>query len=148
MKKIFCLAIVLTVFTNVNTFSATRKLSSSKKSSSSQSQAEPVKVVLKFLSEYVRNSNDKDGYLERTPLITDKFRAKYYREQSAYLNENGFLDVDLMVKSQDPPEEYKLVSYDRNKNIITVKERDMDYPKLKFKVKNINGSWIIDDYLD
>ena len=31
MKKIFCLAIVLAVFVNVNTFSATRKSSSSKK---------------------------------------------------------------------------------------------------------------------
>lgn len=58
MKKIFCLAAILTLFANVNTFSATRKLSSSKKSSSSQSQAEPVKVVLRFLREYVSSGSD------------------------------------------------------------------------------------------
>ena len=148
MKKIVCLAIVLAVFANVNTFSATRKSSSSKKNSSGQSQVEPVKVVLQFLREYVRNSYDYDSYLESTPLVTDKFRAKYYKEQNDYLNLYGFLDVNLLLKSQDAPEEYKLVSYDANKNIVVVKEKYNDYPKLKFQVKNINGKWVVDNYFD
>ena len=32
MKKLFCLAFILTVFVNVNTFSVTKKSSASKKS--------------------------------------------------------------------------------------------------------------------
>ena len=52
MKKIFCLAIVLAVFVNVNTFSATRKSNSNKKNSSSQINSEAAQVALKFLKEY------------------------------------------------------------------------------------------------
>ena len=49
MKKVFCLAIILAVFANINTFSIVKKSNLSKTSSSKQAQAEPVKVAFNFL---------------------------------------------------------------------------------------------------
>ena len=68
MKKIFCLAIVLAVFMNVNTFSATRKSNSSKKNSSSQINSEAAQVALKFITEY-SSMTDNTEYMRNTKLI-------------------------------------------------------------------------------
>ena len=148
MKKIFCLAIVLAVFVNVNTFSATRKSSSSKKSSSSQSQSEPVRIVLKFLREYVKGG---DNYIENSNLVTDRFRAKYYKEVAEYIEKYGILEYVPIVGGQDPAENYALISYNPSTGMVVVKPvYPGDYvsdSKIKLKVKNINGKWIIDDYI-
>ena len=55
MKKVFCLAIVLAVFMNINTFSASKK-SSSKRSNTSSTQinSEAPQVALKFVKEYTQ----------------------------------------------------------------------------------------------
>ena len=60
MKKIFCLAVVLVVFTNVNTFSATRKSNSVKNSSSVQNQSEAVRVALNVVNSLMKR-NGFDG---------------------------------------------------------------------------------------
>ena len=87
MKKLFCLALILSIFVNVNTFSVTRKSSSGKKSSSGQVQAEAVRVVLRFLKEY---ANLGPGYIDDTNLISDKFRTKYYKEKDFHNNGSPF----------------------------------------------------------
>ena len=147
MKKIFYLAAILTLFANVNTFSATRKLSSSKKSSFSQSQAEPVKVVLRFLREYVSSGSD---YIDNTDLISEKFRTKYYKERARAIEENGILDYVQIVGNQDPAEDYDVVSYNPNTGVIVLKSvysgYDGESDSIKLKVKQVNGKWIIDDY--
>lgn len=148
MKKIFYLAIILAVFVNVNTFSATRKSSSSKKSSSSQSQSEPVRIVLKFLREYVKGG---DNYIESSNLVTDRFRAKYYKEVAKATEESGFLDYVPIVGGQDPAENYKLISYNSNTGMVIVRSvypgDYVDNSKIQLKVKNVNGRWVIDDYI-
>ena len=148
MKKLFCLALILSIFVNVNTFSVTRKSSSGKKSSLGQGQAEPVRVVLRFLKEY---ANLGPGYIDDTNLISDKFRTKYYKEKEKYIEENGIMDYVPIVGGQNPSENYKLISYNPNTGIVVVKavysEGYIDTSKIQLKVKNINGKWIIDDYV-
>ena len=148
MKKLFCLALILSIFVNVNTFSVTRKSSSGKKSSSGQVQAEAVRVVLRFLKEY---ANLGPGYIDDTNLISDKFRTKYYKEKEKYIEENGIMDYVPIVGGQNPSENYKLISYNQNTGIVVVKavysESYIDTSKIQLKVKNINGKWIIDDYV-
>ena len=159
MKKIFCLAIVLTVFTNVNTFSATRKLSSSKKSSSSQINSEAAQVALKFLKEYtevlennttgipndVSNPEDYDVryiYLKATNLITKRYRNELLETIVANYAEEDGGGADPVLGLQDFDTEWKIVSYNsKNGNVL------LQGPtfKVKVKVKNVNGKWLVDN---
>ena len=148
MKKVFCLAIILAVFANVNTFSAVKKSNLNKTSSSKQVQAEFVKVAFRFLKEYVNSGPD---YIDNSNLISDKFRTKYYKKKEKYIEENGIMDYVPIVGGQNPSENYKLISYNPNTGIVVVKavysEGYIDTSKIQLKVKNINGKWIIDDYV-
>ena len=148
MKKIFCLAIILAVFANVNTFSAVKKSNVSKTSSSKQVQAEPVKVAFRFLKEYANSGPD---YIDNSNLISDKFRAKYHKEVEDYIAENDIIDYVPIVGGQDPSENYELISYDQNTGMVVAKPVypgfDGEAEEVKLIVKNINGKWIIDDYI-
>ena len=148
MKKLFCLAFIITVFVNVNTFSVTKKSSASKKSPSGQTQTEPVRVVLRFLKEY---ANLEPGYIDNTNLISDKFRTKYYKEKAKYIEENGIIDYVPIVGGQNPSENYKLISYNPNTGMVVVKPvyagYDSEIEEIKLQVKQVNGKWIIDDYV-
>ena len=68
MKKIFCLAIVLAVFMNVNTFSATKKSSSKSKTRITQNKvlSEPEEIALNFINEYADYENSE---MYRNPEI-------------------------------------------------------------------------------
>ena len=159
MKKIFCLAIVLAIFVNVNTFSATRKSNSSKKNSSSQINSEAAQVALKFLKEYtevlennttgipndVSNPEDYDVryiYLKATNLLTERFRSKLLeRIIESYSEEDGG-GADPVLVLQDFDTEWKIVSYNsKNGNVL------LQGPtfKVKVKVKNVNGKWLVDN---
>ena len=83
MKKIFCLAIVLAVFVNVNTFSATKKSSSKSKTRITQNKvlSEPEEIALNFINEYVDYENSemyrKPEIIYNSPLFTDRFKEMY-----------------------------------------------------------------------
>ena len=162
MKKIFCLAIVLAVFVNVNTFSATRKSSSSKKSSSSQINSEAAQVALKFIEEYTEilendlenntgdipdasNPEDYDVryiYLKATNLITKRYRNELLETIVANYAEEDGGGVDPVLGLQDFDTEWKIVSYNsKNGNVL------LQGPtfKVKVKVKNVNGKWLVDN---
>ena len=159
MKKIFCLAIVLAVFVNVNTFSATRKSSSSKKNSSSQINSEAAQVALKFLKEYtevlennttgipndVSNPEDYDVryiYLKATNLITKRYRNELLETIVANYAEEDGGGADPVLGLQDFDTEWKIVSYNsKNGNVL------LQGPtfKVKVKVKNVNGKWLVDN---
>ena len=159
MKKIVCLAIVLTVFANVNTFSATRKSSSSKKNSSSQINSEAAQVALKFLKEYtevlennttgipndVSNPEDYDVryiYLKATNLITKRYRNELLETIVANYAEEDGGGADPVLGLQDFDTEWKIVSYNsKNGNVL------LQGPtfKVKVKVKNVNGKWLVDN---
>ena len=142
MKKIFCLAIVLAVFVNVNTFSATRKSNSSKKNSSSQINSEAAQVALKFITEY-SSMTDNTEYMRNTKLITEKLRSEYFQIfADAYLD-NDIVDVDSIIDGQDAPSKYKVVSYNSKTGLVVV--QGIDWKKqIKLKVKKINGKWFVD----
>ena len=159
MKKIFCLAIVLAVFMNVNTFSATRKSNSSKKNSSSQINSEAAQVALKFLKEYtevlennttgipndVSNPEDYDVryiYLKATNLITKRYRNELLETIVANYAEEDGGGADPVLGLQDFDTEWKIVSYNsKNGNVL------LQGPtfKVKVKVKNVNGKWLVDN---
>ena len=159
MKKIFCLAIVLAVFVNVNTFSATRKSNSSKKNSSSQINSEAAQVALKFLKEYtevlennttgipndVSNPEDYDVryiYLKATNLITKRYRNELLETIVANYAEEDGGGADPVLGLQDFDTEWKIVSYNsKNGNVL------LQGPtfKVKVKVKNVNGKWLVDN---
>ena len=86
MKKIFCLAVVLVVFTNVNTFSATRKSNSVKNSSSVQNQSEAVRVALNVVNSLMKRngfdgpsltSSETQNWVYSNPRFTDDFKTEY-----------------------------------------------------------------------
>lgn len=86
MKKIFCLAIVLTVFTNVNTFSASKKSNSTKNSSSVQNQPEAVKVALNVVNSLMKRngfngpsliSSETQDWVYGNSRFTDDFKTEY-----------------------------------------------------------------------
>lgn len=159
MKKIFCLAIVLAIFVNVNTFSATRKSNSSKKNSSSQINSEAAQVALKFLKEYtevlennttgipndVSNPEDYDVryiYLKATNLITKRYRNELLETIVANYAEEDGGGADPVLGLQDFDTEWKIVSYNsKNGNVL------LQGPtfKVKVKVKNVNGKWLVDN---
>ena len=142
MKKIFCLAIVLAVFVNVNTFSATRKSNSSKKNSSSQINSEAAQVALKFITEY-SSMTDNTEYMRNTKLITEKLRSEYFQIfADAYLDDD-IVDVDSIIDGQDAPSKYKVISYNSKTGLVVV--QGIDWKKqIKLKVKKINGKWLVD----
>ena len=142
MKKIFCLAIVLAVFMNVNTFSATKKSSLSKKSSSSQINSEAAQVALKFITEY-SSMTDNTEYMRNTKLITEKLRSEYFQIfADAYLDDD-IVDVDSIIDGQDAPSKYKIISYNSKTGLVVV--QGIDWKKqIKLKVKKINGKWLVD----
>ena len=86
MKKIFCLAIVLAVFVNVNTFSATRK-SNSQKDNISNKLSEPERIATEFLNEYVKkdeqytSAEDSEeklaNWIYENKILTDSFKTEY-----------------------------------------------------------------------
>ena len=142
MKKIFCLAIVLAVFVNVNTFSATRKSNSSKKNSSSQINSEAAQVALKFITEY-SSMTDNTEYMRNTKLITEKLRSEYFQIfADAYLDDD-IVDFDSIIDGQDAPSKYKIISYNSKTGLVVV--QGIDWKKqIKLKVKKINGKWLVD----
>ncbi len=142
MKKIFCLAIVLAIFVNVNTFSATRKSNSSKKNSSSQINSEAAQVALKFITEY-SSMTDNTEYMRNTKLITEKLRSEYFQIfADAYLNDD-IVDADSIIAGQDAPSKYKVISYNSKTGLVVV--QGIDWKKqIKLKVKKINGKWLVD----
>ena len=142
MKKIFCLAIVLAIFVNVNTFSATRKSNSSKKNSSSQINSEAAQVALKFITEY-SSMTDNTEYMRNTKLITEKLRSEYFQIfADAYLDDD-IVDVDSIIDGQDAPSKYKIISYNSKTGLVVV--QGIDWKKqIKLKVKKINGKWLVD----
>ena len=142
MKKMFCLAIVLAVFVNVNTFSATRKSNSSKKNSSSQINSEAAQVALKFITEY-SSMTDNTEYMRNTKLITEKLRSEYFQIfADAYLDDD-IVDVDSIIDGQDAPSKYKIISYNSKTGLVVV--QGIDWKKqIKLKVKKINGKWLVD----
>ena len=79
MKKIFCLAIVLTVFTNVNTFSATRK-SNSQKDNILSKLSEPERIATEFLNEYVK----KDGQYTSAEDSEEKLANWIYENKISF----------------------------------------------------------------
>ena len=157
MKKIFCLAIVLAVFMNINTFSASKK-SSSKRSNTSATQinSEAPQVALKFVKEYTqvlesylgdsnpayRNHDARYSYLESTNLITKRYRNELLETiVENYAAEDGG-GGDPVLGYQDFDTEWKIVSYNsKNGNVL------LQGPtfKVKVKVKNVNGKWLVDN---
>ena len=83
MKKIFCLATVLAVFVNINTFSATKKSSSKSKTRITQNKvlSEPEEIALNFINEYVDYENSEmyrnPEIIYNSPLFTDRFKEMY-----------------------------------------------------------------------
>ena len=86
MKKIFCLAVVLVVFTNVNTFSATRKPNLVKNSSSVQNQSEAVRVALNVVNSLMKRngfdgpsltSSETQNWVYSNSRFTDDFKTEY-----------------------------------------------------------------------
>ena len=86
MKKIFCLVVVLVVFTNVNTFSATRKSNSVKNSSSVQNQSEAVRVALNVVNSLMKRngfdgpsltSSETQNWIYSNSRFTDDFKTEY-----------------------------------------------------------------------
>ncbi|ERK48796.1 hypothetical protein [Leptotrichia wadei] len=86
MKKIFCLVVVLVVFTNVNTFSATRKSNSVKNSSSVQNQSEAVRVALNVVNSLMKRngfdgpsltSSETQNWVYSNSRFTDDFKTEY-----------------------------------------------------------------------
>ena len=144
---------------NVNTFSATRKSNSSKKNSSSQINSEAAQVALKFLKEYtevlennttgipndVSNPEDYDVryiYLKATNLITKRYRNELLETIVANYAEEDGGGADPVLGLQDFDTEWKIVSYNsKNGNVL------LQGPtfKVKVKVKNVNGKWLVDN---
>ena len=162
MKKIFCLAIVLAVFVNVNTFSATRKSNSNKKNSSSQINSEAAQVALKFLKEYtevlennttsipndVSNPEDYDVeyiYFKTTDLITERFRNELLKLTVECYSEEDGCGAYLIKWNQYYDPKLKILSYNSNKGIVIIQGVDMPDFKVKVKVKNVNGKWLVDN---
>ena len=86
MKKIFCLSIVLAVFVNINTFSATRKSNSVKNSSSVQNQPEAVRVALNVVNSLMKRngfdgpsltSSETQNWVYSNSRFTDDFKTEY-----------------------------------------------------------------------
>ena len=83
MKKIFCLATVLAVFVNINTFSATKKSSSKSKTRITQNKvlSEPEEIALNFINEYADYENSEmyrnPEIIYNSPLFTDRFKEMY-----------------------------------------------------------------------
>ncbi|BBM50607.1 hypothetical protein [Leptotrichia wadei] len=86
MKKIFCLVVVLVVFTNINTFSATRKSNSVKNSSSVQNQSEAVRVALNVVNSLMKRngfdgpsltSSETQNWVYSNSRFTDDFKTEY-----------------------------------------------------------------------
>ena len=127
---------------NVNTFSATRKSSSSKKNSSSQINSEAAQVALKFITEY-SSMTDNTEYMRNTKLITEKLRSEYFQIfADAYLNDD-IVDADSIIAGQDAPSKYKVISYNSKTGLVVV--QGIDWKKqIKLKVKKINGKWLVD----
>ena len=157
MKKVFCLAIVLAVFTNINTFSANKK-SSGKRSNTSSTQinSEAPQVALKFVKEYTqvlesylgdlnpayRNHDARYSYLESTNLITKRYRNELLETIVANYAEEDGGGADPVLGHQDFDTEWEIVSYNsKNGNVL------LQGPtfKVKVKVRNVNGKWLVDN---
>ena len=135
MKKIFCLAIVLAIFVNVNPFPATRKSNSSKKNSSSQINSEAAQVALKFLKEYTEVLENNT-----TGIPNDVSNPEDYDVEYIY-----FKTTDLITGHQYYDPKLKILSYNSNKGIVVIQGVDMPDFKVKVKVKNVNGKWLVDN---
>ena len=111
MKKIVCLAIVLAVFANVNTFSASKK-SSGKKSNTSSTQinSEAPQLALKIINTFLKKEILSDGtadlaltatetqnWVYNNPKFTDDFKTEYSNYVAATnmnICDEDFDDVD------------------------------------------------------
>lgn len=89
MKKLFYLAVVLTVMANINTFSVTKK-STTKNSSSVKNQPEAVKVALDTVNALLKRTTliddsvdhnltdmETQNWIYNNPRFTDDFKTEY-----------------------------------------------------------------------
>lgn len=157
MKNIFCLAIVLAVFVNVNTFSASKKSSSSNKSSSVQNQPEAVRVALNIVNTLVENdpliiSVETQEWIYNNPKFTDDFKTEYSNYVAAFnmdicdedinkIDGCSYFDdledeekefynkygLDPFGQGQDIPTGFKLVRYNEKDGYVIVKPESGDH---------------------
>ena len=166
MKKLFCLAIVLAVFVNVNTFSASKKSNSTKNSSSVQNQPEAVRVALKIINTFLKKEILSDGtadlaltatetqnWVYNNPKFTDDFKTEYSNYVAATnmnICEKEFYDkywFHPFGQGQDIPTGFELVRYNEKDGYVIVKPKSGDHWNkylMYIKVINKDGQWKVD----
>ena len=135
MKKIFCLAIVLAVFANINTFSATKKSSFKSKTRTTQNKvlSEPEEIALNFINEYADYENSEmyrnPEIIYNSPLFTDRFKEMYRNSLIA----NFFWNCDEYGSSLEGCTDNKIDGEQREFAEIyggsVLAERGQDMPK-------------------
>ena len=172
MKKIVYLAIILAVFANINTFSATKKSSSKSKTRITQNKvlSEPEKIALSFINEYADYDNEmykNPEVIYNSPLFTDRFKEMYRNSLIAnfFLNcdeygssmegctDNGIDDEQrefseiyggtiLAYQGQDMPSKYSLLNYNEKTGIVYLKGEDWPHPNYRVLVKMVQENGI------
>ena len=89
-----------------------------------------------------RNHDARYSYLESTNLITKRYRNELLETIVANYAEEDGGGADPVLGLQDFDTEWKIVSYNsKNGNVL------LQGPtfKVKVKVKNVNGKWLVDN---
>lgn len=172
MKKIFCLAIILAVFANINIFSATRKSGSKNKIGMTQNKVllKPEKIALDFINDYAEHINEIDTnpkLIYNNPLFTNKFKEMFrnslianffwscdeYGSSVEGCTDNGlnheqrefaemYGGTVLAYRGQDMPSKYSLLNYNNNTGIVYLKGEGWIHPNYRVLVKMVQEDGI------
>jgi len=113
---------------------------------------------------YLNQNIDKSSIAGKELIVKKEFADKVKQEFSTakvkedefvtsgfIIEENGIIDYVPIVGGQNPSENYKLISYNPNTGMVVVKPvyagYDSEIEEIKLQVKQVNGKWIIDDYV-
>ncbi len=112
-----------------------------------------VDNALKFINDYVENANkttDRVGIIDwanSNDLSTKNFKTELKKivEEAYKIEPEAGLDFDPILDAQDFPDKgFELESVDEKTNYLTVKGKDWPDFKLRMKMSDENGNWLVD----
>jgi hypothetical protein len=112
-----------------------------------------VENALKFINDYVTNSNKIDNkteiieWVNSNNLTTKSFKSELKKIiDDAYKTEPEVgLNFDPILDAQDNPEKgFELEVFDNKTNYLIIRGKDWHEFKLTMKVAEENGNWLVD----
>ena len=153
MAKLIIASIIFLIISGSQIEKGNKNISTEKPNKISCQERNKIENALKFINEYVANSN-KIGdriyiidWVNSNNLTTKSFKAELKRIiENAYKTEPKVgLNFDPVLDAQDYPKNgFELEAFDEKTNYLIIRGKDWQEFKLTMKITLVNEHWLVD----